>query len=355
MNINNWDFSRLKKETDKGRALICYGAGMVAHHIGSLMEKYGLLSRVLFWTDKEEDKIGTTIKVEGKTFEIKPPDVLEDDRYRDAILFITFECATDSVSEILKGRPVVLQDCCSCLYAVNEQIFRTIRREPGGLIEKKDRTGENFRIPARIHYCWFGKKKIPDRQLRMIENWRRLCPEYEVLLWDESNYNLTDCKYVKEAYERGYYAFVTDYVRMDVVYRLGGVYFDTDVALLKNIDFLRQNTVFFTYGKWPAINSGSGFGAVRGHPLIREIRDEPRGRIPFWNDGKCNLTTNCFYETEIIRKYGFRMDFTSQNMGGIQVYSPRYFPTDTYLKEYKMPLEDVIALHCDAGSWRGIL
>ena len=339
MKRRDWDFEELAKETaDKNRPLICYGAGMAARHTGCLLKKYGLLNQVIFWVDGDSSKTGSRIEIEGRKFDIREKEVLQKARYQDAVLLITCENDREITDSLQKDGKIALRDYCLCLPAVNKLVSRVIQEEQ--------------RIPKRIHYCWFGPKEIPDSQKRFIEEWYKLCPDYEFCFWNESNYEPAKCRYISEAYEAGCYAFVSDYVRMDVVYRYGGFYFDTDVRLLKNIDFLRRHEAFFTYGKWPAINSGSGFGAVRGHELVREIRDNPRGSISFYENGKCNKTTNCYYETNIIKKYGFHMDFTTQNIGNIQIFSPGYFPTGTYADKYGLILDNVTAIHYDAGSWR---
>lgn len=339
MKRKDWDFLQLKKEVrDKNRPLICYGAGMVAQHIGYLLKQYDLLNQVIFWVDGDSNKTNSSIEIESRKFDIREKKVLQDSRYKDAILLITCESDEEIIDSLQKDEKIALYDCCPCLYAVNKVISRVIQEES--------------KIPKIIHYCWFGAKEIPDKQKRFIEEWHALCPDYEFYFWNEFNYDLAKCRYISEAYEQGCYAFITDYVRMDVIYQYGGIYFDTDVRLMKNIDFLRQYSAFFTYGKWPAINSGSGFGAVKGHKLIEEIRDNPRGSISFYENGRCNKTTNCHYETEIIKKYGFRMDFTSQNIENIQIFSPGYFPTKTYSDDYGLISDDVIAIHYDVGSWR---
>ena len=91
-------------------------------------------------------------------------------------------------------------------------------------------------IQKVIHYCWFGGKPIDKLGEKCIASWKKYCPDYEIKRWDESNYNLEACDYVKEAYQAKKWAFVSDYVRFDILYHYGGLYFDTDVELIKPID-----------------------------------------------------------------------------------------------------------------------
>ena len=91
-------------------------------------------------------------------------------------------------------------------------------------------------IPKIIHYCWFGGKELPELAKKCIASWKKYCPDYEIIRWDESNFDLESCQYVKQAYQSKKYAFVTDYVRLYAMYTQGGVYMDTDVELTKNLD-----------------------------------------------------------------------------------------------------------------------
>lgn len=87
-------------------------------------------------------------------------------------------------------------------------------------------------IPQKIHYCWFGSKEIPDEYKKNIDSWKRFLPEYEIIRWDESNYNVNCIPFSSEAYSIGKYAYVSDYARLRILYENGGIYFDTDVEVI---------------------------------------------------------------------------------------------------------------------------
>lgn len=84
-------------------------------------------------------------------------------------------------------------------------------------------------IPKIIHYCWFGGNPLPEDAKKYIESWRKYCPGYEIKEWNESNFDINCCDYVREAYEAKKWAFVSDYARFYILYQYGGLYFDTDV------------------------------------------------------------------------------------------------------------------------------
>ena len=96
-------------------------------------------------------------------------------------------------------------------------------------------------IPKVIHYCWFGGKPLPKDVLDCIASWKKYCPEYEIRQWNETNFDLDCHPFVRSAYNAKAWAFVSDYARLKIVFDNGGIYFDTDVELLKNIDFLLSN------------------------------------------------------------------------------------------------------------------
>lgn len=93
-------------------------------------------------------------------------------------------------------------------------------------------------IPKIIHYCWFGGNPLPEDAKKCIASWKKYLPDYEIKEWNESNFDVNCCPYVKEAYEAKKYAFVSDYARFHVLYREGGLYFDTDVEVIKNMDYI---------------------------------------------------------------------------------------------------------------------
>ncbi len=129
----------------------------------------------------------------------------------------------------------------------------------------------NEKIPKIIHYCWFGGNAKPEIIEKCIESWKRFCPSWEIVEWNENNYDVNTYRYVKEAYGAKKWAFVSDVVRLDVVYKYGGVYLDTDVELFANIDSLLENDAFFVFETDRNINTGIGFGANKENIVVFEM------------------------------------------------------------------------------------
>lgn len=188
--------------------------------------------------------------------------------------------------------------------------------------EKKAFTFTNGiqKIPKKIHYCWFGKKEIPPHLRRFMETWKEKCPDYEIIRWDESNYDVTKNRYMKEAYACGKWGFVPDYARLDIIYQEGGIYLDTDVELAVSLDRLLCDDMFCIAENHISVNFGSGFGAVKGHPVMKELRDAYDDKTFYRMDGSMNMMPCYVYQNPVLKKFGFAIKNEYQNIDGIALY-----------------------------------
>lgn len=126
-------------------------------------------------------------------------------------------------------------------------------------------------IPKTIHYCWFGGNEKSPLVKKCIRSWEKMCPGYHILEWNEDNFDFSQNAYAREAYEAKKWAFVSDYARLWIIYQHGGVYLDTDVELLKPLDSLLDDSAFFGLEDTEKINTGLGFGAEAGNPVVFDI------------------------------------------------------------------------------------
>jgi hypothetical protein len=120
-------------------------------------------------------------------------------------------------------------------------------------------------LPKTIHYCWFGGNPKPKLAQKCIASWKKYCPDWEIIEWNESNFDVNQCAYTKFCYENKRYAYLSDYVRLWAVTQKGGIYFDTDVELIKSPDQLLEYGAFFGFEGKQYINTGLGFGAAANH------------------------------------------------------------------------------------------
>ena len=154
-------------------------------------------------------------------------------------------------------------------------------------------------IPKVIHYCWFGGNPKPEIVKNCIASWRKFCPDWKIIEWTETNYDVQTIAYMKDAYDAQKWAFVSDVARLDLVAKYGGIYLDTDVELLAPIDELTENEAVYAFETERNINTGSGFGAVAGHPTVVAMLDYYKDRH-FLKNGKPDMTPCPAGNTEML-------------------------------------------------------
>lgn len=207
-------------------------------------------------------------------------------------------------------------------------------------------------VPKIIHYCWFGKTPLPPDALSCIESWRKTCPGYQIIEWNESNFDVSGNRYASEAWQAGKWAFVSDYARLKIIYEYGGVYLDTDVELLRPLDPFLHCEGFMGFQTDGLVATGLGFGAVRHHPVIGALLDD-YSQIPFLlPDGTEDLTSCPRRNTKTLQRLGLTADYRSiQNLQNILIYPPEYFcPKDFYSGKTRIT-ENTCSIHHYDASW----
>ena len=207
-------------------------------------------------------------------------------------------------------------------------------------------------IPKIIHYCWFGKGPLPPLAEKCISSWKKYLPDYKINRWDETNYDVHSIQYISEAYNAHKYAFVSDYARFDIIYKYGGLYFDTDVELIAGIDDIIIDGPFLGFEKSSmGVNSGLGFSGEAGEPLLREILDSYLNSSFINDNGSHNLETVVDRVTKILVRKGLQIVDTKQSVGGVTIYPSDYFcPKD--IKTGKLTITgNTRSIHHFDGSW----
>ena len=167
-------------------------------------------------------------------------------------------------------------------------------------------------IPKKIHYCWFGGKDIPEEYKRYIESWKKFLPDYEIIRWDESNYDVHCIPFSSEAYNVGKFAYVSDNARLKILYEQGGVYFDTDVEVIKPLDDILARGAFMGFEKNSQIRAGElhnvavglGFAVEPHNPIIREILDFYETHHYIYPDGHMEQITIVKIVTDVLKRHG---------------------------------------------------
>ena len=206
-------------------------------------------------------------------------------------------------------------------------------------------------IPKVIHYCWFGGAPLPESARRCMQSWKTFCPDYEIIRWDESNFDFHANRYAQEAYERGKWAFVSDYARLKIVYDHGGIYLDTDVELVKPLDPLLEQEGFLGFQDASTVATGLGFGAAAHHPVIEAMLKDYEGISFLRPDGTMDLTACPERNTRCLEGFGLRRDGSFQMAGGIAVYPAEFFsPMDWHTGRITVT-EHTYSIHRFDASW----
>lgn len=201
-----------------------------------------------------------------------------------------------------------------------------------------------------IHYCWFGRNKKPELALRCIESWKKYCPDYEIIEWNEDNFDINSNQYVKEAYESKKWAFVTDYVRLYVLVKYGGIYMDTDVEVVKSLDPYLENQGFSGFESFDRVPTGI-MASEKDHPFYKKLLAEYDDRHFILKNGEFDLTTNVITITRAFVENGLVLNNTKQIIQGIAMYPSDYFcPKDSETKIINLT-ENTVTIHHFDGSW----
>lgn len=209
-------------------------------------------------------------------------------------------------------------------------------------------------IPKIIHYCWFGGKAKPELYYKCKKSWEKCCPDYQIIEWNEDNFDVSLCPlYVRQAYELEKWAFVTDYVRLQIIYKFGGIYLDTDVELKKTLDSLLNFKAFFAIESGGEIATGLGFGAENGNTLIWDLMKDYLS-IPFiLENGQFDRTGCPLRNLHVFIDYGFNNRDVYQIIGDQVCIMPTEFfcPINYYTGERKIT-KNTIGIHWYAASWQ---
>ena len=196
-------------------------------------------------------------------------------------------------------------------------------------------------IPKVIHYCWFGRQAMPSLAVKCIESWKRYLPDYEIKEWNEDNFDVNIIPYTKEAYSSKKYAFVSDYARFWILYKYGGIYFDTDVEVIRPMDDIikkgpfmgcetdysekKATAIAVAPGLGLGVNPGHGRGVNPGRGRFKEILEYYAGLHFIKENGQYNLNTVVNYITSILYEHGLKNVKEVQECAGVWVYPKEYF------------------------------
>lgn len=211
-------------------------------------------------------------------------------------------------------------------------------------------------IPKVIHYCWFGRNPLPESAVKCINSWKKFFPDYEIKEWNEDNFDVNIIPYTQEAYEAKKYAFVSDYARMWVLYYYGGLYFDTDVEVIKPMDDIVERGPFMgievdVTDDVPLVAPGLGLGVNPGLDLYKQLLDY-YSPLHFLNeDGTLNQVTIVKHTTNVLVANGLKPINSIQCVAGVWIYPRDFFnPLDDNTGKLVIT-ENTRSIHWYTKTW----
>lgn len=236
--IKNMGASKFMKYI-QNRKLYIFGAGRITENC---VDVYCQNKKVEAVLDNNEKLWGTY-----KTFKNQEIEIINIQTFAERIAGEKLEDIVMLVAPHVYAASMIGQlDEIPSLNGLNCYIHALVRNTKE-CIPEYDFSSGTQKIPKKIHYFWVGGKPIPDELQQYMDSWKVYNPDYEIIRWDESNYDFSQNSYMKEAYEDKAWGFVPDYARLDVIYQYGGIYLDTDVEVIHNLDALLHDSAFLEW------------------------------------------------------------------------------------------------------------
>ncbi len=299
--LKNGEIDDILKQLNIIDNVICFGAGKRVELLKDIFAETDILKKIKYFIDNDSRKYNKKICINGKLIDIISFCDFKRKKINNCIILVTpikYQEILKQLSEDINTKNITCF-CISHLIALLKEKSAMNKKIPSSL---KINTKEL--IPKVIHYCWFGKNPLPDKHKKWMESWYKFCPDYKIIEWNENNYDITKNNYMNQAYEEKKWGFVPDFARLDIIYNFGGVYLDTDVELINNIDDLLYQKGFAGFESDEYVALGLGFGAVKGLPIIKEMLNLYK-KINFVdNNGKLNTIASPVWQTKILKQKG---------------------------------------------------
>lgn len=347
MKLRNCSFREFEDRI-RNKTLICFGCG---NYFDEMMKycsgKWEILKNCTFICDNDEKKWGSKKRCFDQEIQIISVEELEKLDCNKIVLLLTLAKFREVVDQL--DQMEVFDQLEAYIYPFMK-VMQNEEIEAGpGMPEGILGIGEE-QIPPIIHYTWFSGEELPEGMKQCLESWKKYCPDYEIKRWSAENYDVEKNEFAYEAYKAKKWGFVGDYARLDIIYNEGGIYLDLDVEVLKNLDDLRKNQAFLSFQSPDIINPGSGFGAVKHHPLIKAMRDE-YNNLTFFKDHMNKNEPGPIIQTKTLKQFGLRCDGSYQMVGDMAVYPRDVLCVKSWETGLCRKTDFSYAIHHYAGTW----
>lgn len=343
MNLVNVSFYDLK-EIAKTKKIVCFGAGRNLSNFLNNYDSTNFIDDIFGILDNNDKKSGTFLEIRDKQIPISSVDEFVKTGEKNAFLVISCLEAYDIYEQLNE---------MEYFQSIEGSILNFIRAATNEQDEKKRYYPTDFKIsstqkiPKVIHYCWFGGKEIPKKNKEWMETWKKYCPDYEIVEWNENNYDYKKNEYMYEAYKARKWGFVPDYARLDIIYNHGGIYLDTDVELVRNFDELLYQEAFAGVEGTKNINFGLGFGAAKDNKIIRELMQVYSNM----NFDKDNMIASPTLERQFFQQKGYINNGDYQIIEGMSIYPEKVLSGKCIFCGEVITTDKTFSIHHYDASW----
>ncbi len=327
------------------KKIVVFGAGVIGTvTVPDVLRQYGELGKLSCFIDNDAKSQGAKVVVDGLEVPVFSVDYLKKLDPEEFVLVLSISRFMEVLDQLEQYEWTAKWDC----FLAPAMCIESFAGHGGkGAVKDYDKPI----IPRKLHYMWLGGKPIPDSLRRCMESWEKFCPDYEIIRWDESNYDLDKRSYMRKAYDNGMYGFVPDYARIDILLEHGGIYLDTDVELLRPIDDLLYQEAFCGVEKWQTVNLGGMSGSIPGQAGMKALLDN-RESVLFENaDGTLNKRTCGYYDTNALIIHGYKLNGQIQKILGMNVYTSDFFHPYDYMSGRLETTSDTFSIHHFNGGW----
>lgn len=332
-------------ERIQGKRVAAFGCGKFFKN--ELSKRYPeLANKISYFIDN--GKAGQIYRHEGKQIPIYPVSHLEREGQGDIVVLIcvqSIELSLEMYDELNTYNLPEDMECYCTVLMLHEIVHYPKTAEYLRLSD------EETRINKVIHCFWFSGEEKPKLHQKCLESWKKFCPDYEIREWNMKNYDVGKNIFMRQAIEKRKWAFASDFARLDVVYRYGGIYMDLDVELVRGLDEVLNNEAFFSFDCCSYVDLGSGFGAVPGHPLIKKLLDMYEDVEFIGQDGKISDTPQPIVLGPVFDKSGLKRDGTMQKLDSVLVYPAEYFSPVNFALFRTIMTPNTIGIHHFDDAW----
>jgi len=329
----------------KGRKIIIFGATSAWKYFESLYPniKEEIVSNVYAVVDNDQSKQNTLFDMGTKKISIFSPNILKGLDNIVILIMVSLAYHEEICNQLINLNLNDETECYSLflMTSYHDEIDNSD-------VEKYFKDKNEKKIPAKIHCFWFSGDEKPDLYKRCLESWYIHCSNFEIIEWNANNYDVTKNRYMLEAFERKKWAFVSDYARLDVLKKEGGVYMDMDVELIASLEPYLYANGFFLRQEDGMLELGSGFGVQSNDSLIIKMLEKYHQRRLVMPNGEIDITPQPEFLSKVLRENGITRNHNSQIVGDKIILSNDFISCYTGKNSVSNAR---IGIHWHNGGW----